>query len=487
MVHPREAMRFSHYFEIARTEEDDWFDPVLTADTQLFVDPFRVYVDGDERWARAHAKLVDFFNLTLELVAKSGLNTASAHWGAARRLLTFPEPPEFCLGYGVEPFGLGTGEGFGADMLEGASIAVRNALTEVTHFEELTLFAPGIAEDRISDIVCNVLKEDFVAYTQEICERHQIEMREVRVPHASWSRRFERWDDAVEVLPANPWWPDIGVLLVPARFLRTLPTFQPDEFWDHTWLNHSSELRSDFNYNLGKNVNARVISALARAHPSFVGEYLDHLEEVGAKPPYDLEHDPEGEVKWYDAGLKLAAEAGGAQPPRDADEFCDWVEGVLRGFAHNVQSQDGWLLLWTKDETGRLKPGTERYAQALLRTAIFQLCRVFDVDFSGEPNAGRGPVDFKLSRGWDMRALIEMKRTNNSRFWHGIAAQLPEYMAAEQVNCGYFVVLGYRDLDFTEERMNLVRAAVAAAEAQTGYRLRPIFVDARTKTSASRR
>jgi hypothetical protein len=167
-------------------------------------------------------------------------------------------------------------------------------------------------------------------------------------------------------------------------------------------------------------------------------------------------------------------------------QFCDWVREVLEGFAHNVEHQDGWILLWTKDKNGNDKPGSERYAQALLRTAVFQLCRVYNVDFSGEPNAGRGPVDFKFSQGWARRALAEVKRTNNSQFWHGLETQTVQYLTSEQVNCGYFVVIGYKDADFAPSRMDAVRRACAEASRATGFRIRPIFVDARRKQSASR-
>jgi hypothetical protein len=480
-------MRFSAYYEIDRTDEDDWFDPILTSDTQLFVDPFLIYLDRDERWHGAHSRLIDFFNMALELVARSGFQRTSAAWRVADRLLRFPEPPEYCLGYGVEPVaGLGTGEGFGNEMLLGAETAIKESLRQVRHFEELTLFAPGIAEDRISDIVCNVIKREFIGYTQEVAERHGLELHRVPVAHLDWDRRFERWVDGTERLPKNPYYPHLGVLLVPARFLRQLPTATPEEFWDFAWRQHGAELRHEFDYDIGKNVDGRRIVALARAHPEYAGEYIAELEAGGGKPPYDLAEDPAGEVKWYDAGFELAAQAGGPRPPDDADEICKWVEELLEGFAHNVSQQDGWILLWTKDKNGNPKPATERYAQALLRTAVWQVCRMADVDFSGEPNAGRGPVDFKFSRGWHRRALAEVKRTNNSKFWHGLAMQTVQYLKSEQVNCGYFVVIGYRDADFTRQRLDLVRRAAATASRLHSVTIKPIFVDARPKKSASK-
>jgi hypothetical protein len=473
-------MQFSDYFDLDRTREDDWFDPILTADTQLFIDPFRIYVDDDEHWREAHDDLTDFFTFALELIARSGFDAASAHWRAARRLLTFPEPPEFCLGYGITPFGSGTGEGFGGVMMEGARVAIEAGLKDLTHFEELTLFEDGIGPDRISDIACNVLKKYFVAYTQEVCERHGVEMQPVAVRHAGWNRDYG-WQDERENLPVNPW-TERGVLLVPSRFLRPLPTIDPADFWDWSWEYRSEDIRGQFNYDLGRRVNARIIVSFARLNPHLADAYVEHVEEVGAKPPYDFEVDPDSEYRWYAAGLQLAALATVPAEPESEDAFCQWVRELLEDFIHNIEQQDGWLLLWVDD-----KPRKERFVQALLRTAVWRACREAGVDFTGEANAGRGPVDFKFSQGWNLRALAEVKLTNSTQFWHGLESQTPQYMASEgDVKCGFFIAVGYRDSDFDEKRLEAVRKAARAVSTRTGFKITPLFVDARQKESASR-
>src|SRR5205085_9608217 len=107
---------------------------------------------------------IEFFDMVLELVARSSpRNSASAHWRAAERLLLFPEPFEFALGYGDETsFGAGSGRGLQGGMLSGAASAIDLGIQSLQHFEELALFEQGIGPDRVSDIVCNVLKAEFI-------------------------------------------------------------------------------------------------------------------------------------------------------------------------------------------------------------------------------------------------------------------------------------------------------------------------------------
>jgi hypothetical protein len=50
---PATPTRLSESFGIERTPDDDWFDPDLTVDTQLFLDPILLLASGDE-WVAAH-------------------------------------------------------------------------------------------------------------------------------------------------------------------------------------------------------------------------------------------------------------------------------------------------------------------------------------------------------------------------------------------------------------------------------------------------
>lgn len=83
----RTRMRFSEAFGIERTHEDDWFDPHLTVDTQLFLDPILLLANGN--WVSAHRELIAHFVEAYRLVAvATGPDSLSAK--AARTLLTFP-------------------------------------------------------------------------------------------------------------------------------------------------------------------------------------------------------------------------------------------------------------------------------------------------------------------------------------------------------------------------------------------------------------
>ena len=57
-----------------------------------------------------------------------------------------------------------------------------------------------------------------------------------------------------------------------------------------------------------------------------------------------------------------------------------------------------------------------------------------------ESNAGRGPVDFKMSRGVD-KFIVEVKLTSNNQLKHGIETQLPIYMSQEKTKKALYLII----------------------------------------------
>jgi len=105
-------------------------------------------------------------------------------------------------------------------------------------------------------------------------------------------------------------------------------------------------------------------------------------------------------------------------------------------FQHAVEDSDLWRVLWG-DKLA--KPRSELIVHATAAAMWTSLCQLADIDMTRESDSGRGPVDFKFSAGWHRRALIEVKLLSRSKLRQGADAQLPQYLASEQVSCAYYV------------------------------------------------
>lgn len=474
-------MLFSTEFQLERTVVDDWFDPILNADTRLFVDPFLIFKEqGDSEWAGSHGVLIEHFCECFRLLAEGNCNPNTIPYRKAVALLTFPEPKEFCLGYtSIGTSGAGGGRGYARAIARAMCNAISRGKTHLRHFEELGIFNEGIGADRISDITCNILKTQFIDYTQSAATLRDIPMEEHHIQCASLNEIRLRWEADRRRVPTNPV-NGYPLLLVPKRFVRDLPQIEKTDWW--SW--HENELiREDFNYEILGNVDKKFIVDMANRHPESVEAYI-RVAENQEPDPYDLSKDPLGAWQWASKAQEfISRNPVNLAPPRSDDEFAAAIEQVVESFRRFIEQMGGWRLLWNDD--GNEKP--ESAAQLLLRGIAENHCRSNGVVIDREVELGRGPVDFAFSNGYSNRALLEVKKLHNGKYWDGLENQLLSYLESDNCPNGYFLSIQYRDGGVSERRQReLPRRVSALRERYGAMAFRYQTVDARPKPSASR-
>jgi hypothetical protein len=152
--------------------------------------------------------------------------------------------------------------------------------------------------------------------------------------------------------------------------------------------------------------------------------------------------------------------------------FASFVAEMVANFKKFVEDNRGWALLWNDDGT----PRDEKIAQDLFQGIVSSYCKANNVDLSREVNIGRGPVDFKISAGYAHRALIELKLASNSKFWKGLALQLPTYLHAESVSIGFFVAIA-----FTQAELKKVSSSAKKVSRVNSLTIDAVVVNAQAK------
>jgi hypothetical protein len=174
-------------------------------------------------------------------------------------------------------------------------------------------------------------------------------------------------------------------------------------------------------------------------------------------------------------------------PPMATDKVYDTRKGpqeivrvimdALNIFKHHVENGNLWEELWAGGQ-----PKRERAAQLLFFAIADAYCRANNVDISGEPNMGGGPVDFKFSDGYNAKVVVELKKSSGS-VEHGFSRQLERYKKASQTDFGIFVVIDYGGDSQKIRRIEKLRGKTI----EQGLRASDIvIIDARKKASASR-
>jgi hypothetical protein len=207
--------------------EVDFVIPRLDADLPLCIDPFLLYKSRRSELIAAHETLVGLFNEAFAAFRAGDSERAA-------RLIYFPEVQEIRFGYARNSV---AGRGMGTmlsrlviETLQGSPALVERGLR---HVEELQLFSTGIAEDRISDLAANAIKQFLVSYTQNQCNMWGIPtVDSVPLEHI-WSAERHDWIDDYVSLPIDPE-TRLPVLLVPRWIVRRLP-----------WINYEDFFRTD--------------------------------------------------------------------------------------------------------------------------------------------------------------------------------------------------------------------------------------------------
>jgi hypothetical protein len=259
-------------FGLPFTQDDVPFAiPHLEEDIPLYLDPFLMWSSSDQRYRELHEQLVGFLAHFGEL-ALGGQESA-----AERLLLTCQEPKELGLGY-AEASKSGSFIGPSTARLAVSLYQDTPQLHEerLDHVEELGLFLPRIAEDRISDLTACVLREFFVRFTEEQAKTHGIPTLKFKVPEV-FDPEAKRWRTGLTA--QLPYHPDnkSPLLFAPLDLLRHLP-----------WINYPDYYRSYYSRHVlpatrrkGQVPKSQVL-AHNRSNYQHVKRYVTHKERSAA-------------------------------------------------------------------------------------------------------------------------------------------------------------------------------------------------------------
>jgi hypothetical protein len=107
---------------------------------------------------------------------------------------------------------------------------------------------------------------------------------------------------------------------------------------------------------------------------------------------------------------------------------------------HEIEHNDGYRLFYKDD-----KPiGNENDLKIMFRLTWMSS----PSDTNSEVNNGRGPVDFKASRGSLDKSLVEFKLASNSHLRKNLMNQLEIYKKADRTDSGIKVVLYFTENEY---------------------------------------
>lgn len=444
---------FTDIFNVDENELEEYgaFNISLVNDLPLFIDPFLLFASENPEYQQLHRDILKYLSFLKSKAQEGLLNEAKI-----RRWYTFPEVKQVWFGYSqTGNSGAGLGKKF-ADSMSNAIIGVfkdlnNEQITKSSHLEKLGLFQSGVGKDNISDFTCNLIKGFLLEYTQNFAEQHIDKkfIHSVSVSKAYFDYERESWRDKTYNLP---FYSGDYVLLTPKDILTK----------DDTWINFPDmkrgvldiinsipnvELRDRINdlylKYLPENPKDKDITfateRIVNAFPEFLDYYIKSKEEDKEGAIANSKKIVSDSAQVYVENMRMLGhllsqngfyDLSHQQSINAARERVLFLKDV-------IENKDGYRLFYNEGKPIK----KEKDLQLLFKLTWFNC----DLDVNAEVNNGRGPVDFKISRGNYDSTLVEFKLARNTKLAQNLQNQVEIYKLANNTKNSITVIMYFTE------------------------------------------
>ncbi|MEI6519435.1 MAG: hypothetical protein WCO98_05265 [bacterium] len=480
---------FSDFFEVDPDilEKYGAFDISLVNDLPLFIDPFLLFGSSKQEYQDLHDGIIRYLQFLRDVAVSDSISD-----GLLFRWFTFKEVKENWLGYSTVG---NNGSGLGKDFAYSLYQNLRNEfisfgqeqITKGSHLEKLCLIDNGVGRDNISDFTVNLIKEYLLNYTQnfasEFIDKSYCQLFSIDKVRFDYDKNI--WKTDIFYLPTIDG--KNYVILTPKDMLTRhetwisrcelqkgyyeIPPSIPDE-----------QLRGQIDYHFRSQLSKKSKNKdkefawfnTIQRFPAIIDYYIRNKEDNGEEAAnvsneYVAETEQQFITQVKTFVEQILSNTDFYKIHGDTlDEARERVFYLKQVIEHN----DGYRLFDKGDEPIH----RESDLQILYRLTWYAT----PSDVNREVNNGRGPVDFKVSRGSRDKSLVEFKLAKNSKLKQNLENQVKVYETANQTNKSLKVIVF-----FTEDEEKRVKSILRELEIDNDPDI--ILIDARAdnKPSAS--
>lgn len=485
-------VHFSDFFDLESEVVSSFgaFNVSLLTDLPLFIDPFLLFNSQKPAYQELHQSILRYMRFLRDVSQTPDLST-----GLQDAWFRFPEVKQTWLGYSVRGNrGHGLGREFARALHRGFATVFRDfgeeSVSRDSHLEKLCLIRNGVGRDMISDFTTNLVKGYLAEYTQAFAQAHlgSAQRKRVHLPRILFDYQTRSWSGQVYELPfvAGDY-----VLLIPDDMLTK----------DETWISRpdlldrlsaianalpNSVLRAQLNEYLlravprgPKTTKKQIREAIAGAidrFPEVLDYYVRDREDHGSEAvPVSRQRVAEVREKFVEHVHQLvsALEAKTSFYEISENTYEDARQRLL--FLKDVVENKGLhRVFYFKGEPIKREEDLQMVYRLTWYGAVSDVTR--------EANDGRGPADFKVSRGALDKTIVELKLARNRSLKRNLEKQTPVYERAADAT--HVSLKGI--LYFTTEELAKVRRVLKELGLETDESI--VLIDARAdnKPSGSR-
>jgi hypothetical protein len=483
---------FSDYFNVLPEQLEKYgaLNISLINDLPLFIDPFLLFESKKEEYQNLHKSILEYVSFLRDMSAEIEITD-----GLLKSWFMFKEVKQNWFGYCE--FG-NEGSGLERDF----AIALKNNLntifnnfgdeqvTRSSHLEKLCIIKSGVGRDNISDFTVNLIKEFLCNYTEIFAQKYinKSMRKKISVERVKFDYSTKRWKPCTFDLPYIN---DDFVLLTPKDILTK----------DENWIN-SSDIIRDFkdiansipNDQLRDTINlyfiqnlpelnrkkkrhtnkeiAEAITRVIRKFPEILDYYIKYKEDNGERATSISKEKVEFAENIFIQRISgfindLCSITSFYDLPYDS--YTNSLKRVLF-LKQVIENNDGYKIFYINGEPIK----REKDLQLMFRLTWFAT----DFDVNSEVNNGRGPVDYKISKGSKDKTLVEFKLASNTKLKNNLLHQVEVYKEASRTDNDIKVIMYFTDQE--EHKVTEILNDLSLHNKEN-----IILIDARIKVSAS--
>lgn len=482
---------FTDIFGVSENDLEKYgaFNISLVTDLPLFIDPFLLFSSKKKEYQELHDNIINYLRF---LKAKS--EAGSVDNALLKAWYYFSEVKQNWLGFcTTRNTGRGLRQEFAQALDRNLVLVFKNfgqeQVTKGSHLEKLCLIKSGVGRDMISDFTTNLIKNFLLRYTEQFARMHisPTQRKSVAVARSYFDYQLESWVPKTYDLP---FYDNDYVILTPRDILTK----------DDTWISQTDMLDnfSDIpdaieNDVLRAQINNYLYSVIPKKREPTRNDYLKAINETLRKYP-----------ELIDYYIKIKEDNGEQAVANSAIKVSDSSLLYVKQFKELILLLSKHTAFYrvpetTKEETRQkiefLKDVIENKGGHRIfyvrRKPIHKECDLHILfrltwhytpsTVSREVNDGRGPVDFKISRGAYDKTVVEFKLASNPKLKRNLAKQVSIYKKASDAETGYKVIVY-----FSKQELSRVKNIIKELKMERDPNI--FLVDARrdNKPSASK-
>jgi hypothetical protein len=427
------------------------FNVSLINDLPLFIDPFLLFHSENDEYQQLHNGMIQYVTFLRDRSVEAVVNE-----DLLKAWYCFPEIKQNWLGFSVIGNG---GSGLGMKFARALHANLGRIFSDFgdeqvtagSHLEKVCLISSGVGRDNISDFTTNLIIDYLCRYTERFAQAYidpklisTVHIRKARFDYKTGAWRRASYQLPVingdyviltprDILARDENWINRGDLI---RDFETIPIAIPDaELRGQVFFYFQQVLPRHRDREPSQQERADAVAETLLKYPQLLDYFIKIKEETGDKASAVSEEKVIATEFMFIQQLRELQQSLSQNTPFYSIKAFIYGEAHARlAYLKDVIENKGGHRLFYHDGVPIER---EKDLQILYRLVWFGT----PSDVGAEVNDGRGPVDFKISRGASDKTLVEMKLAKNSHLERNLEKQVPIYQAASDAEHGIKAII----------------------------------------------